>query len=334
MAKRRYSDFAQRLNVEALLDDLGFEQKYEKDDELVGHCFDPWGLHKNGDTTGKLGVNTEKKVYNCWVCGGGSLLDLVMAVKGVPEEDGIDYLYSFVESNQSDDSFLSDIDRILSEAKREQKALPFFNENVLLQWGPNPALDRYLSSRGISEDTARSRRVSFNDANVRRSSKGDFTGPAVIFPHFWRGRLVGWQARWVCDTPTHIPKYVNTHDFPRESTIYGYEAVYFSEKPIVVVESVPTVLFLQSLGFPAVATFGGTVTDEQIRLLRLCQQGIIVAADNDTVGDKNETKLVSGLERFTTVRICERVPGEGSDLGDLAEYPHIAAGMLEEASYV
>jgi hypothetical protein len=112
--------------------------------------------------------------------------------------------------------------------------------------------------------------------------------------------------------------------FPRFSTIYNYEGVYLAKQPIVVVESVPTVLFLLSHGYPAVATFGGSVTPEQVRLLRVCHQGVIVAPDNDNPGKKFEQILVSGLERFVDVRLCERVPGEGSDLGDLA---HVEDGV-------
>lgn len=338
--KIRYSEIAHKINVEAFEEALGFEPKYVKNDEAVGYCFDPWAQHKNGDTTGKLAINREKRVYNCWVCGGGSLLDLTMAVKDLCEEDALDWLVQFVEGVESNDTFLSDVDRILAQAKSEQKALPYFNDNVLRKWTDGASsteknsLAEYLRRRGISDAVAERNRVGYNSRNIRKSSKGDFEGPAIIFPHFWRGRLVGWQSRWDCDTPKYIPKYINTHDFPREYSIYNYEAVYFAEKPIVVVESVPTALFLQTLGWPAVATFGGTVTDEQIRLLRSCQQGIIIAGDNDAVGDKNEGKLIRGLERFVKVRVCERAPGEGEDLGDLCEHPNIVLGMLREASYL
>lgn len=327
-APLRYSEFASRIDVEEWCEAIGFERKYTKNgkngEEWVGQCLNPWGSHKNGDSTGKLAVNPETRLFNCWVCGGGTLLSYSMAVKDMGEQDAIDWLYQFTRVfDQTNDEYLSDIDKILFEERQATPALPYFNENVLLKWRegrPQEFID-YLDERGISWGTSEDYRIGYDPKRTRRSSRGDHVGPAIIFPHFWGGRLVGWQERWLGDRPKHIPKYTNTHDFPRESTLFGYERVYFSEQPIVVVESVPTVLFLASCQIPAVATFGSNVADEQMRLLRRCQQGVIVAPDNDDPGRKFGRQLVRGLERYVKVRMCEPVPGEGADLGDLGEHP-------------
>lgn len=338
MSKIRYSEFAHRIDVDAWAEAIGFEPKYEKLDgqEVVGFCLDPWGSHKNGDTTGKLAINREKRLFNCWVCGGGSLLSYTMAVKDMDEVEATDWLYQFTRViEESDEEFLSDIDRILFEAKAEQKAPPYFNANVLTKWlGPHDdlALLDWMMERGISIEVIDRYRVGFNPELTRRSSKGDFTGPAVVFPHWWQDRLVGWQSRWLCDFPKHIPKYIFTNDFPREESIYGLEHIYLSDHPVIVCESVPTVLFLASHGYPAVATFGASTTDEQLRWLRKLQQGVIVAADNDKAGDKFERALVHGLERYITVKVMERVPGDGADLGDLVGEEAVLDLLIREAT--
>lgn len=80
MSKRklRYGHFANRIDVDEFEQAIGFDPIKSTHDEDTGHCFDFFGLHTHGDTTGKLSINREKRVYNCWVCGGGSLLDLTM----------------------------------------------------------------------------------------------------------------------------------------------------------------------------------------------------------------------------------------------------------------
>lgn len=331
----KYSQIANRIDVEAWEDAIGFEPKYVKDGkkgpEAVGFCLDPWGLHKHGDTTGKLAINRDERLFNCWVCGGGSLLSYTMALKDVDEDTALEWLYQFTRpTEETQEEFESEIEKLLFEEKQSKPAPPWFNENVLKKWmmpqseAEIPEWDgflEWLEQRGISLDTAEQFKIGLNLEYTVRSSKGDHTAPAIIFPHYWGGRLVGWQARWLTDKdrPKHIRKYDNTHDFPRESTIFNYEGVYLSEQPIIVVESVPTMLFLASHGYSAVATFGGSVTPEQLRLLRICHQGVIVARDNDAPGKKFEQALVSGLERFVNVKIVEPVPGEGADLGDLVE---------------
>jgi hypothetical protein len=324
----KYSNFARQIDVEAWEDEIGFEAKFVKDgkkgQEALGHCLDPWGQHKTGDSTGKLAINRDERLFNCWVCGGGSLLSYTMAVKDWDEETATDWLYQFTRPIEAThEEFVSEIDRLLFEEKQAKPVLPWFNERVLDKWlGPHDApneLYDWMKERGIAPTVLDQMKVGLNPEYTAYSSKGNWTGPAIIFPHFWNGRLAGWQARLDDSRPKGVKKYDNTNDFPRYSTIYNYEGVYLAKQPIVVVESVPTVLFLLSHGYPAVATFGGSVTPEQVRLLRVCHQGVIVAPDNDHPGEKFEEILVSGLERFVDVRLCERVPGEGSDLGDLAD---------------
>jgi DNA primase len=134
-----------------------------------------------------------------------------------------------------------------------------------------------------------------------------------------------------------VQKYNNTRDMPKKWTIYDYERWYLSEKPIVVVESVPTALYLQSLGFPSMAVFGASVTPEQFKLLRACQQGIILAPDNDKPGIKFLSKAMEyRLDRYVPTYFCDPVGEEGSgddlaDLGDKQEVKDIINGAYDLA---
>lgn len=348
--KRRYSEFASRIDIDAFETAIGFSPEREDNGNDIGFCPDPWNLHKHGDSTGKFAIHRDKRVYNCWVCGGGSLLSLTMAVMDLDEEDAIDFLYDLTApAEQSNDEFMDEIEKILFVEKQEKPTLPWFNEHVLDKWmtGHNSeyvVLTDWCEERGISFEVAKEYKLGF-DPNARRLSRshGEYEGPGIIFPHFWGGRLMGWQTRWLDDDrPKWVPKYTNTHDFPRENSLFNYERVYLSPDPIVVVESVPTVLFLESIEIPAVATFGSNVTPEQIRLLRKCQQGVIIAPDNDAPGMKwtdfhpkkpDYIPLAAQLARYVSVKVAEKVPGEGADLGDLVEDPALAKAVVAAAEY-
>lgn len=373
MKRPAYREYASGLDVDAFEAAIGFEVLREGtnkagEPEDIGQCPDPWHLHKNGDLTGKFAINRERKLYNCFVCGGGSLLDLAMAIQDLEEDEANEWLAEFARAvDETDEAFLSQIDALLAQHKHENPVLPYYNPHVLKKWTAQlPSLARWLHERGISDDVAVLAGLGYDGRATRMApvspsaGRGDpYQGPCVYFPHFWGERLVGWQQRWLeDDRPKWLQKYTNTTGFPKAETIYNYERIYFAERPVIVVESVPSALLLWSLGYPAVAMFGGSVTEEQMRLLRFCQQGICLAPDNDAPGRKwtsysdDERKqmrrgrkvdrviLGDYLARYVPVKVMEAV-GEydsGNDVGDLLdEGPRFAAEAIrwlyEQAPY-
>jgi DNA primase len=86
MGRVKYSEFVDLLDVESLMADIGFEPLHQDNrGNYVGYCLWP-EHHTNGDTTGKFAIHPDKKVYNCYVCGGGSLLSMMMELNGWDSE--------------------------------------------------------------------------------------------------------------------------------------------------------------------------------------------------------------------------------------------------------
>jgi hypothetical protein len=338
----KYRDFSDDIDMDAFYEGIGFLPLYEKGDEDIGFCPDPWEQHKNGDSTGKLAFNREKKVFNCWVCGGGNLLSWAMASQNLDPEEATDWLEQFADfGEKADEEFLSDIKKILSQLdpKREEVVLPYFNDNVLNRWSgtsvswkeaadyPEPSPWDWFEERGISLDVALRFAIGYDHKAVKyppRNKKtgeplGDpYQGPAMVLPHFWKGRLVGWQHRWLLDDrPKWCAKYTNTSDFPKRYTLWNFDGVHGRALPPVVVESVPTAVMIESLGWPAIATFGASITPEQLKLLRRFQQGVIFAPDNDRPGLEGLVKAVDYLGGFIPVSWIDPTDwGVGHDLID------------------
>lgn len=322
----RYTDFAHRIDIDAFEEAIGFAGEDDGKGNDVGHCPDPWNLHKHGDSTGKFAIHREKRVFNCWVCDGGSLLSLAMATEDLSEQDAIIWLYQFA-GEQTDERFEQEIDDLLHDEMRRDPILPYFNTRVLDKYDqglkPDDPIWDWLLERGIDDQVAAEHRVGYDPDAVKLSKRnGRYEGPGIIFPHFWRGQLVGWQTRFLepDDTrPKWVQKYNNTLDMPKRWTIYDYERWYIMQRPIIVVESVPSALYVQSIGYPSMAVFGSNVTPEQLKLLRACQQGVILAPDNDEPGMKFVRLCMGYLEPFIPVRVCEPVgvEGSGADLADI-----------------
>lgn len=325
----RYSDFADRINVDAFEDAIGFSPEDRVGDNDVGFCMFPEN-HMHGDTTGKFAIEREKKLYNCWSCGGGTLLSLTMELHSEWEADeATEWLYQFVDADLRDDQeFVDEFLASFDDADRREKTLPYFNVKVLDRYFQTSNMS-WFEGRGIAPWVVETCQLGYSP-RCRKPSPGkgkfiddpDYYGPAIIFPHFWSGRLVGWQHRWLDDDrPEWVKKYTNTPDFPKEDTVYGWDYATSVKGMPIVVESVPTVNFLMSEGLSAVSTFGSGVNEPQLRLLRRFNEGVVLAPDNDKAGTKWADTITQYLKRFTKVWIIPPLEDEKADLGDFAKAP-------------
>lgn len=325
--KLRYSRFANRIDMDEFYAAVGFDPIDERADEDTGYCLDLFGLHTHGDTTGKLSFNRDKRVYNCWVCGGGSLLDFAMNVKHLDAEAATKWLYQFVDGDETNEEASNRWREKLYVEKGEAAPLPYFNEHVLDKWEP---YHPWFATRGISKETAKVYKLRYNPEGVKRPppakaelGEETFVAPCIILPHYWTGKLVGWQQRWLVDDqdrPKWVGKYVNTPDFPKEYTLFNYDRAKTAQTEVVLVESITTCLWLESIGIPAVCTFGDSANEEQLRYLRKFQNGVIIAADADKPSLKWRGQVTRYLERYVPVLWCPLVGEIDSkyDLGDLA----------------
>lgn len=324
--KLKYRDFAHRINLDAFYEAIGWTPERTQGDNDIGFCVFPEN-HANGDTTGKFGIHREKMVYNCYVCGGGTILSLAMELKDLEIEPAQKWLYQFCdEDTRSDEAVVDDFLEYFQDIEDRAESMPYFNERVLNRFDDPIENAGWLEQRGIHRRTAELYGVRYTATNYRPAPKSgrfsedeDYMGPAIILPHYWDGRLVGWQSRWLDeDRPEWVPKYTMTSEFPKENTVYGMDNLRHTGFPVVIVESVPSVLFLHSCGYASVATFGSSVNPAQLRVLRRFQKGVVLAPDNDEAGAKWARQIHSYLNRYINVRVLPPLDKTGSDIADLA----------------
>ncbi len=357
--KIKYNEFINDIDLEQFYEAIGFEIIQSIKDWDMGYCLFPEN-HSHGDTTGKFGINRTDKYYNCFVCGGGSLLSLVIELYGWTVEESTEWLRQFaIYDTRTDLEFVNHLKSLLEYKGPTYQPLPYFNERVLNKFdGP---ID-YFRDRGISDQVIDECNLCYSYHVVKtapiKQREGqpvkidrDYTGPAAIFPHYWNNQLVGWQHRWINypdpnnpkptdqDWPKWLAKYTNTSDFPKHDTLYNYYWSLQQQQKVVLCESVPTVLFLRSLGISAVAYFGDVPNEDQLKLMRKFTQGVILAPDNDSNGDKLLQKATEYLEPYLDVYHIPKVGNAHGDLGDYAQYEdgaelvrqHLA---LAEISYI
>lgn len=329
----QWNNNKQYVDLGVIVDELGIKIDHVAGDEWIAIC----PLHD--DHSPSFSINTTKFVYNCFSCGGGSLPDLVARLRGIGIDEAIQWLMRGIAEYDEDPArFMERFTKsLMVSVVREEIHYPVFNESVL-----NPFIkglhdsDRaqsYLNGRYISPDVAERFKIGYDESAFRANVKfGTYTGEAIILPHFFKSELVGYQQRWIGkDKPDWVPKYTNTGSFPKDVTLWNYDQAIESDSLTIVVESVFTAIYLEAMGFNAVATFGAEVTDQQVRILSNFGRGLVLAFDNDDTGYRATDHLTEALRNSIPIYHSDYVPGHKSDLNDLG--PDALLAHLEHKVY-
>lgn len=320
-----YREYLRRLNAQAVLDYYGAEncsQTRNRDGsiEVIHSCLldrvEPH--HAHGDQNPSAAMNLEHKTWICYSYVGLNLIQLIARLERKSMADVVPLLGRFLDGATADaETFAAEVERLLTRSSESLTELPTYSPRLLRPWS---YIHPYLGTRGITDDTASDMQIGWDPDDNR-----------IVFPHFWEGKLVGWQKRaipvgpdWPASTPQH-PKYRNSPGFPKVETLYRHHP---GADHLVVVESPMSVARAHSLGMNNVtATFGAKISDTQIGILRRTPR-ITVWMDPDPAGELAQRRLVEGLWQHVAVTVAHSGPGM-----DLADYPDVAAvqEVLEKA---
>lgn len=326
--KNLYREYTRRLNARDVLDYYGAENCYEiagsdGTTEVVHSCLldrvEPH--HRNGDRNPSASINLDKKAYVCYNYWGGDLFHLIMKMeKKESLSDVIPLVGEFLDgATSSGDEFLAEVDKLLTQQNSYSIELPEYSPKILDAWNFSHP---YIRERGIDLETSSKLKIGF-DQNTNR----------IVFPHFWEGKIVGWQqrsipsdARWPGTKP-QMPKYKNSTGFPKSETLYGAQWI-TSSQSVIIVESPMSVARAHALGITNVlATFGAKVSQFQIDFLKQFSE-VIVWFDADPAGDVAQRKVVRGLYRHTNVKVI--APEHNKDLADYRSSEEVGS-MIDSA---
>jgi hypothetical protein len=316
--RQLYEEYKKRLDARAVLEHYGAENCTETSGgegttEVIHSCLldrvEPH--HTHGDRNPSAACNLDKKLYTCYAGGwSGDLFHLIAKLEGKETlAEALPVIGSFLTGAtvESAEALEDMCQRLLSLVEVGIADIPTYHERFLRPWS---AIHPYLyEERGITIEAATKLQLGFDEQENR-----------VVFPHFWKGKLVGWQKRvipartgWPGTFPDY-PKYRNSGGFPKAETLYHFDrAVDYDH--VIIVESPMSVARAVSLGLDnVIATFGAKVSDLQIRLIAESFRSAWVWFDHDPAGGAGERKLVEGLYRSIDVNVV--TPDPGRDLGD------------------
>jgi len=332
MRKLYWEEVAESLDLHRVMDELGITVKDTNRSWLLSSC--PLPSHPGNDANPSFGINEDDLIFNCFVCGGGNIPQLVIEIEGLTngdsEEDtawqqALRWLAQFSELDTGTDydpEFVQRLQSIVAERANKPKRvrrnpLPIFSASVLNKWN-YPSLEMLAKWNITKHETIESFELRYDLKHERH----DYVGPALIIPHFWERELVGYQQRWMDeDRPKRIAKYTNTNNFPKKETLFNWDGALVAARtsaPVLVVESAMTVVRLFDMGIQAVATFGTSVNQSQIARLGALPY-LVLSYDNDVAGRRAVKKLKDILAEYTFVEALSPPRGAKYDLADLSE---------------
>ena len=320
------------LEAEDVLRDLiGIHEIQENGNELIHSCRLPFGMHRNGDQNPSASLNRETLLFNCFTCGGGSIIWLIQNCLDVDRDTAIAELKNYAQGVKAIpvEKFLEKLNKMFEQDKRSRIEVPVYNDRILSRWERRTD---YLSSRGVSERVQKEMRTGLDENRTEIARVNGVESMAsldrVVLPHFIEGKLVGWVARKVQNIDG-VAKYKNSKGFPRAQWLYNLDNARM-HPTIYVVESPMSVLVLKSRGIDnVVATFGAKIVGSQIELLRNFKE-VIVFMDGDAPGRAAKSQIVSALYDFTKVSVVDTPDGE--DPASLTEIPSALSSFTWQLS--
>lgn len=338
----KWEDIADSIRLDEVLSELEIDIRDVRKGEHWAPC--PLPSHPGVDTSGSnFSVYDDGLVWKCFTCDEGGLLPKLVAIlRGDDSKDAwdnaVEWLLSFSDgevAEDDDDGYMEQIERALlrgseKASRKRSEPLPFFTTKVIDRYEPAP-LDVVAQWNITSEETVQQFQLKYDPEHERIQRGQHHVGPALIIPHFVGGDLVGYQERWFGDRPKWLPKYTNSDNFPKSQTLFNWDGALEAarrEEPVVVIESVMTVLRLSELDYTGVATFGVSVTDEQLRLLKSLTWGVILSFDNDPNYRNAEGRMVQGAGKRQLNKVADALSGDclveilpfvDQDKGDLAD---------------
>jgi hypothetical protein len=206
---------------------------------------------------------------------------------------------------------LNFLDSLTKTTETYKPPTPVYDPSVLDKW---MFIHPYITeNRNIPMETIVRLKVGYGVLPVKVAENTFVQSHRIVIPHFFEGKLYGWQSRRLGNDNT--PKYLTTPDMPKEETLFDYRIARGAD--VIAVESPMTVLRHAHQAY-VTATFGASVSEQQIDLLlRTRAKRVILWFDNDTAG-WNATERVGELLSQRTVAWAVQSPFEGdpADLDD------------------
>lgn len=329
------SDMEKQNLAYDLLVELGATNIKRSGDELIHGCL-TCPHHTDQDRNPTASLNWSRLLVNCFSGGGGSVLWLIATVRNCSIDQARQWLAGEAGLNRAMElpALLDLFDNLYTTTRPEPA--PVYSERILRPWQaagvPTAILDR-----GVPRETAERAGVCVAPAGALTDPRVyPGAGPRLVIPHWWKGKLVGWQSRRI-DNADGTPKYLATPGLPKDTTLFGHQPGPRQRRAVIV--EAPISSLRHHHHQPMLATFGSEISDQQLTLIAAHYDEAVFWMDPDKAGwdavegriDK-QGRAIPGRAELLSRRIGVLVvecllDADPADLDDATVGEHVAAAV-------
>lgn len=299
------TDTYTKADLRSILMSAGVEINSQTGTDFL--CLCPF--HRNLDTP-SFAVSYSKGLYVCYnpSCGAaGTVLDLVKELTGRNDYEAL----RFIQSNKLSPQEI--LEQELQELLDDKPEFVEFSQATLDKLYANlkentNAID-YFASRDINTDAIDYFKLGYSDVQ----------GMVTVPLHSPDGLPVGVIGRSI-----EGKSFKNSPNLPRNKTMFNLHRAKREGGTIIVVESSFDAIRLWQAGFPnAVATLGGSISDQNIKNLNKYSSTIIIMTDNDSAGRALGTNIANKLKNKNVLWAKYDhdtiYPHSAKDVGDMTD---------------
>ena len=279
------------MTIVEFLQDAGLTITKYYGDEVVAYC--PW----HDDRNASLAINVNGKGWHCFIGWGkgrniNSLLDKLQPKVNLYQR----FLDLFPELYIKNLNF---------DQPKEEKPDPYQDIKGL----PSAVGHDYLQIRNITDDTA---------AKFDLRYHAQFN--SIIIPIYQSQTLVGTVQRRIDGNP----KYMNSRGMDKDRILFPFDLFQPKEGKIILVEGLFDAIKAHQSGITnTLSTFGGNVSDTQVKMLGSLARTVIICPDKDSSGIKMAYKTTDMLLKMGLRVEYTFAPGMAKDFGDVDDFTNL-----------
>ena len=248
-------------------------------------------------------INTSKGVWICFRgCGQGGLRGFVQQYLNLSQSQLSQFL--------GDHQISVDID-VFGEVEIEPTHLPEvdfpFNQNFVPDW---------IFGRGFTKATLKTWGAGITAENGLAIPIKDVTSTNV---------------GWVVRRESGFPKYLYPADFKKSRVLFGANLV-TSTDLVCIVEGPLDAMWLNQLGYNAVAILGMSISRKQVDLVQELPSGeVVLCLDNDEAGQIGKEKALTYLGQSVKLTYID-IPSAYKDVQEIKD-KHIVEELIQNRNY-
>ena len=275
-------------------------------------------FHK--EKTPSFNISDDKGFFHCFGCGkNGDVFSYVMEMENISFFDALKKLADQAGINYNNDSF-SQNSKLKNQLNLLKRICDSYVQNLKAPIGEK--VRNYLNERGINQSLIENFRIGYsgnlktNKYLVSRLSEEGFSIDDMIdvglvkenhmknYIFYFQqrlmipilnnsGKVIAFGGRLIGEGN---PKYLNspeTYLFQKGKQLFGVSEAkkFINNKRLIVCEGYMDVISLNSFGYPAVASLGTTLTENQIENIFNISDEAFLVFDGDTAGKNATIKL-------------------------------------------